>query len=72
MKILLTVMKFGGTSVKDSEAFLKVSDIIVSKQEDIIVVLSAMAGVTDNLNDALETLQELTHGKRHEAVDGWR
>ncbi|HXF42292.1 MAG TPA: lysine-sensitive aspartokinase 3 [Pyrinomonadaceae bacterium] len=50
-------MKFGGTSVGNSEAFQKVSDIVASQSEtkDKVVVVSAMRGVTDALISAFET-----------------
>ncbi|AGK61431.1 aspartate kinase [Archaeoglobus sulfaticallidus PM70-1] len=47
------VMKFGGTSVKDGESILHVANLI-KKFEDYekVVVVSAMAGVTDSLIEA--------------------
>jgi aspartate kinase len=76
-----TVMKFGGTSVKDTEAFARVASI-VGGQEPVspVVVTSAMAKVTDALLAAFElarsgdsasaiaSLEE--HYQRHEAVAG--
>lgn len=49
-------MKFGGTSVKDAEAFARVAEI-VGKNADVspVVVTSAMAKVTDALLNAFET-----------------
>lgn len=49
-------MKFGGTSVKDAEAFSRVASI-VGDQADArpVVVTSAMAKVTDALLNAFET-----------------
>src|SRR5215510_9599708 len=44
------VMKFGGTSVEDAQAFERVADIV--KTHDLarpVVVVSAMSGVTDAL-----------------------
>jgi aspartate kinase len=46
------VLKFGGTSVADAPAMLQVVDIIVRAQAacgPVVVVVSAMAGVTDGL-----------------------
>jgi aspartate kinase len=48
----MIVYKFGGASVKDSEAVRKVSEILSGNNEHLIVVISAM-GKTTNL---LETL----------------
>ena len=45
-----TIMKFGGTSVEDANAFLRAADI-VSDQEELrpVVVVSAISGMTDAL-----------------------
>jgi bifunctional aspartokinase / homoserine dehydrogenase 1 len=50
----LWVMKFGGTSVGDATAIQKVVDIIrnASRNCDVVVVVSAMGGVTNQLLDA--------------------
>lgn len=72
-------MKFGGTSVQDSEAFARVAQI-VGDQKDVapVVVTSAMAKVTDallaafdiakkgELEEAMASLQP--HFERHLAV----
>lgn len=43
-------MKFGGTSLEDGEAFQRVADIInLQKRPNLVVVVSAMSGVTDEL-----------------------
>jgi len=73
------VMKFGGTSVKDSEAFSRAAAIVDSQRENRpVVVTSAMAKVTDALLAAFEvarsgdattafsSLEE--HFDRHETV----
>ncbi|HUF03534.1 MAG TPA: lysine-sensitive aspartokinase 3 [Aridibacter sp.] len=50
-----TVMKFGGTSVKDPEAFARVASIVKrDEMNGAVVVTSAMAGVTDALLNAFE------------------
>lgn len=52
-------MKFGGTSVKDAEAFSRVAGVIAKEGGDFpVVVTSAMAGVTDALLDAFETAKK--------------
>ena len=50
----LRVFKFGGTSVGDASCILKVADIIraAASESDLVVVVSAMAGVTNQLVDA--------------------
>lgn len=45
----MKVLKFGGTSVGAPETILKVKSIVASRTEAPIVVVSALAGVTDQL-----------------------
>jgi len=47
----LRVMKFGGTSVGDASAIRRVLEIIqgAARESDLVVVVSAMAGVTNQL-----------------------
>lgn len=46
----ITVMKFGGTSVKDAQAFDRVGQIIRNRSRaGSVIVVSAMGGVTDAL-----------------------
>jgi bifunctional aspartokinase / homoserine dehydrogenase 1 len=49
----LRIMKFGGTSVGDAASIQKVVDIIrdASRDGDLVVVVSAMSGVTNQLID---------------------
>ncbi len=42
-------MKFGGTSVGSVESILSLQKIVESEQEDVIVVVSALGGITDKL-----------------------
>ena len=72
-------MKFGGTSVKDAEAFARVAKIVGS-QSDVapVVITSAMAKVTDALLSSFETAKSgdyeaailafATHFERHSQV----
>ncbi|MGC8837993.1 MAG: aspartate kinase, partial [Anaerolineae bacterium] len=49
------VLKFGGTSVGDARCFAQVADIVLQAREahgEVVVVVSAMSGVTDALLDA--------------------
>jgi len=50
----LRIMKFGGTSVGDASSIEKVADIIrdASRESDLVVVVSAMSGVTNRLIEA--------------------
>ncbi|MGI8670405.1 MAG: lysine-sensitive aspartokinase 3 [Aridibacter sp.] len=74
-----TVMKFGGTSVKDAEAFSRVAKIVLGEKDNYpIVVTSAMAKVTDALLNAFEVAKNgesgegfsslKEHFERHKAV----
>ncbi len=54
-----TVMKFGGTSVQDAEAFARVASIVSGERENSpVVVTSAMSKFTDALLDAFEIAKE--------------
>ncbi|HKS72648.1 MAG TPA: aspartate kinase, partial [Terriglobales bacterium] len=52
----LRVMKFGGTSVGDASCIAKVVEIVQAAlpESDLVVVVSAMAGVTNKLIEAAE------------------
>ena len=45
----MKVLKFGGTSVGSVESILNVKKIVESQNEPVIVVVSALGGVTDKL-----------------------
>ena len=45
----MKVMKFGGTSVGNPESLQLVKKIIESEKEPVIVVVSALDGITDRL-----------------------
>jgi aspartokinase/homoserine dehydrogenase 1 len=45
----MKVMKFGGSSIGSAESILKVKQIVESIEEPVIVVISALGGVTDQL-----------------------
>ena len=52
IKILITimkVMKFGGTSVGSPSSILKVKSIVEAVSEPVIIVVSALGGITDKL-----------------------
>ncbi|MCL2712074.1 MAG: aspartate kinase [Methanomassiliicoccaceae archaeon] len=52
---MITVLKFGGTSVGTAEAFLRSAKIIASDDGGRVVVVSAMTGVTNRLVQLLDT-----------------
>lgn len=45
----MKVMKFGGTSVGSVESILNVKKIVEAERESVIVVVSALGGITDKL-----------------------
>ena len=47
----MKVLKFGGTSVGSVESILSVKKIVEAVQEPVVVVVSALGGVTDRLID---------------------
>ncbi len=73
----MKVLKFGGTSVGSVESILSVKKIVETQQEPVIVVVSALGGITDKL---IKTSQMAVEGdplyqksfweiaERHEAM----
>lgn len=45
----MKVMKFGGTSVGSADAMRRVCDVVESNRENVVVVVSALSGITDQL-----------------------
>jgi len=45
----MKVLKFGGTSVGSAESILSLKHIVEAEQEQVIVVVSALGGITDKL-----------------------
>lgn len=45
----MKVLKFGGTSVGSVDSILSVKKIVEAREEDVIVVVSALGGITDKL-----------------------
>ena len=43
------VLKFGGSSVGSKESITNLKQIVESQQDDVIVVVSALGGITDKL-----------------------
>ncbi|HAX97058.1 MAG TPA: bifunctional aspartate kinase/homoserine dehydrogenase I, partial [Prolixibacteraceae bacterium] len=48
----MKVLKFGGTSVGSAVNIKKVHEIVSGRQEDVIVVVSALGGITDKILNA--------------------
>ena len=56
---MITVMKFGGTSVGSVEALTRVAKIIINEEGKKVVVVSAMSGITNFLVSAVEEKKDL-------------
>ena len=76
-KVEMKVLKFGGTSVGSAENIRKVKEIVKSQTDDVIVVVSALGGITDKIlaaarnasvgeGDFHQDLKEIKY--RHEEV----
>src|SRR5215831_1215070 len=65
----LIVMKFGGTSVGDAARFRQCAGIVAkaAQQDRVVVVVSAMAGVTDLI---FRTIEAARHGDTGSAEAG--
>ena len=67
----LVVLKFGGTSVADVPQIKKIALKVkkeVNKSNKVIVVVSAMAGVTNNLVDLVKTTSEIPSYSEYDVV----
>jgi len=65
------VMKFGGTSVRDADAIRRLSEIVGQEDRRRLVVVSALAGVTDQLVELAAqatTGENLALGKTIDAI----
>lgn len=61
------VMKFGGTSVGNAERIKTIAEIVERHREnEILIVTSAMSGVTDRL---IEFSEQVVNGKSEEEID---
>src|SRR5271170_5400346 len=69
MKKPLRVMKFGGTSVGDASCIARVAQIVkdAAREGHVVVVVSAMSGVTNKLIKAA-TLSEAGDSSLSDAV----
>ena len=54
----MKVIKFGGTSVANSNAIKSVFNIIKKNQDKTLIVVSALSGVTDNLSSMIDLAVE--------------
>jgi aspartate kinase len=72
-----TIIKFGGTSLENAQAFARAADIVLARIElQPVVIVSAMSGVTDALVESTQTAargepwtaQLESHFQRHAEV----
>lgn len=70
----LLVMKFGGTSVGDASCIRKVAEIVKSsiRDSELVVVVSAMSGVTNKLVEAANHAEARNSSRPKEIVEGLR
>ena len=67
----ILVMKFGGTSVGSKEAILQAATIVkeqVSNWDHIIVVVSAMSGVTNSLIKCAKAAADVNSSEEYESI----
>ena len=57
----MKVLKFGGTSVGSSDSILQVKKIVESQEGQVVVVVSAVGGITDQLIKAASLAKEGNH-----------
>jgi len=50
----MKVIKFGGSSLTDAESYHRVKDLLIKEKEDKVLVLSAMQGITKELQKAIK------------------
>jgi aspartate kinase len=64
-------MKFGGTSVADASCIRKVAEIVKNnfRESDLVVVVSAMSGVTNKLIEAATQAEAKNRGRVVEILD---
>ncbi|MCE2594446.1 bifunctional aspartate kinase/homoserine dehydrogenase I [Motilimonas cestriensis] len=66
----MRVLKFGGTSLANAERFNRAADIVVSNQQQsqVALVLSAPAGVTNNLVEVVAQTSQGQNAEHHVAA----
>ncbi len=74
MKPHLQVMKFGGTSVGDASCIARVAEIVAkaSRANPLVVVVSAMSGVTNRLIEAVTCAETGDRDRATELLEGLR
>ncbi len=64
----MIIMKFGGSSIKDTQAMKRVANIVLIRQnKQPLVVLSALKGVTDEL---IQLYQQAAKKNKHDWING--
>lgn len=65
----MKVLKFGGTSVGTSDSVRGVKEIVAQHSEDIVIVVSALGGITDHILNAAR-MASMGTGFYHEEFNG--
>lgn len=65
----MKVLKFGGTSVGSAANIQRVKDIVLSQHDDVIVVVSALGGITDKILKAATNAASGTTGFHTELTE---
>ncbi len=65
----MKVLKFGGTSVGSAENIKRVKKIVQSQNGDVVVVVSALGGITDKILNAAQTASTGTGDFRAELTE---
>ncbi len=66
--LAMKVLKFGGTSVGSVESIRNVKNILASREGKKVLVLSAMAGVTNKLVEITENIKLEDHSAIHSII----
>ena len=75
----MKVLKFGGTSVGSAESILNVKKIVEAQEEPVVVVVSALGGITDELihtshlalagDESYIAAYEMIVGRHHDIIN---
>lgn len=68
----MKVLKFGGTSVGSAESILRVKQIVEAQAEPVVVVVSALGGITDKLiqTSRLAVAGDVAYQSSYEEIAG--
>lgn len=64
----MNILKFGGTSVKDASAITRLSKIIANEKEPALIVVSALATITNSLVEIVNSLNDYQYERIEEIL----